>query len=304
MQLRSRFAPSPSGLLHVGNAYSVLLSQQWAEANRAELLLRIEDIDHTRCRPEFIDHIYQDLHWLGLTWPEPVRLQSSFLKDYRSAIDRLREMEVIYPCFCTRKSIQQEMERMALAPHSEDLSELYPGICRDMAPTQQAQRMDSDPFAWRLDIQKALSKIDSPLLWLDSDGNHHSAEIDHDVVIGRKDIAFSYHLSVVVDDAIQGISHVIRGEDLASSTGIHRLLQRLLGLPEPIYMHHKLLKTTAGERLSKRNRATTLASLRDMGVDPQKLRDFLLHLHEPVWPFGEEEKPGVEREILRLLGKR
>ena len=304
MQLRSRFAPSPSGLLHVGNAYSVLLCQQWAEANSAEMLLRIEDIDHTRCRPEFIDNIYQDLTWLGLSWPEPVRLQSSFLKDYSSAIHRLREMEVIYPCFCTRKSIQQEVEKMALAPHPEDASGLYPGICRDMEPAQKTQRMVSEAFAWRLDIQKALSKIDSPLLWLDSDGRNHTAEIDHDVVIGRKDIAFSYHLSVVVDDAIQGISHIIRGEDLESSTAIHRLLQTLLGLPEPTYIHHKLLKTTTGERLSKRNGATTLASLRDMGVNPEKLTAFLLHLHEPIWPFAEQEKPGVAREILRLLGNR
>ncbi|NWF37706.1 tRNA glutamyl-Q(34) synthetase GluQRS [Mariprofundus sp. NF] len=304
MQLRSRFAPSPTGLLHVGNAYSALLCAQWAKANCAELLLRIEDIDHTRCRPHFIDSIYEDLQWLGLSWPEPVRLQSSHLQDYRAAIDQLRRLEVIYPCFCTRRSIQQEIERMAIAPHAEDAANIYPGICRGLCHQEQERRMQTSPFAWRLNAIKAMALIDAPLCWHDDQGISHMADIDHDEVIGRKDISFSYHLSVVVDDAIQGITHIIRGKDLESSTGIHRLLQQLLGLPEPIYIHHPLIHTTSGERLAKRNGATTLASLRGMGVDPEKLRGCLLALPQLIWPFVQQESSTQSSEILRLLGKR
>ncbi|ATX80504.1 glutamyl-Q tRNA(Asp) synthetase [Mariprofundus aestuarium] len=302
MLCRTRFAPSPTGLLHVGNAYSALLCEQWAKQHDAELLLRIEDIDHTRCKPQFIDSMIEDLQWLGLKWPEPVRVQSRHLDDYRAAIHRLRGLGVIYPCFCTRKSIQREMEHIALAPHAEDGSSLYPGICRDLSSGEQARRMERYPFAWRLDIQKALLKTNSPLHWRDDDGGMHSADIDHDVVIGRKDISFSYHLSVVVDDAIQGISHIIRGQDLEPSTGIHRLLQVLLGLPEPTYIHHKLLKTTEGERLAKRNSATTLSSLRQIGLCPEKLGAFLLNLPEPIWPFEQESDSTQDSEILRLLG--
>jgi len=302
MICRTRFAPSPTGLLHVGNAYSALLCEQWAKQNSAELLLRIEDIDHTRCKPQFIDAIIEDLDWLGLKWPQQVRVQSKHLDDYRAAIHHLRELEVIYPCFCTRKSIQREMEHMALAPHAEQGSSLYPGICRDLSSGEQARRMEKYPFAWRLDIQKALTKLSMPLHWREEDGSVHPANIDHDEVIGRKDISFSYHLSVVVDDAIQGITHVIRGQDLQASTGIHRLLQTLLGLPEPIYIHHQLLKTTGGERLAKRNSATALSSLREMGVKPEQLRNYLLNLPEPIWPFAQAGNSNESGEILRLLG--
>jgi len=304
MQLRSRFAPSPTGLLHVGNAYSALLCAHWAVSNGAELLLRIEDIDHGRCRPQFIDSIYEDLQWLGLSWPEPVRLQSSHLEDYCTAIARLRELDLIYPCFCTRKSIQQEIAKMAIAPHAEDAASIYPGICRDLSSVEQTRRMQSTPSAWRLNVQKAMKLIASPLCWHDEQGRKHSADIDHDVVIGRKDISFSYHLSVVVDDAIQGITHIIRGKDLESSTAIHRLLQQLLGLPEPTYIHHPLIYTSAGERLAKRNGATTLASLREIGVDAQKLSAYLLNLPELIWPFEQQTRSTYSSEILRLLGKR
>lgn len=302
MQLRTRFAPSPTGLLHVGNAFSALCCQQWARQNDAELLLRIEDIDHTRCRPKFINSIFEDLSWLGLSWPEPVRQQSRQLDDYRAAIHRLRELGVVYPCFCTRKSIQQEMERMALAPHAEDFAGLYPGICRDLSSGEQAERMERYPFAWRLDIAKALARLNRPLSWQEADGTIHTASLDHDEVIGRKDIAFSYHLAVVVDDAIQEISHIIRGEDLKACTAIHRLLQELLELPEPTYIHHRLLKTTAGERLAKRNSATTVASLRTMGIDPVRLADFLLTESEPIWPFAETDAAIDKATIERLLG--
>ena len=304
MQLRTRFAPSPSGLLHVGNAYSALCCQQWAQANSAELLLRIEDIDHSRCRAPFIDNIYEDLHWLGLNWPDPVRLQSEHLEDYQSAIIRLREMELIYPCFCTRKSIQQEIAQIASAPHAGGYGNHYPGICRNISSEHQRQRMQHEPFAWRLNVGKALNGITEPLFWSDGEGQNHALEIDHDVVIGRKDITFSYHLSVVVDDAIQGISHIIRGEDLRSSTAIHTLLQHLLGVPKPTYIHHPLVQTTAGERLAKRNGATTLASLRQIGVDAERLKDFLLHAPELIWPFEVQNMATQNREMLHLLGKR
>jgi len=295
--LKTRFAPSPTGLLHVGNAFSALSCQRWAAVNHAGLLLRIEDIDFTRCRPEFIEGIYEDLHWLGLSWPEPVRLQSQHFDDYRQAIHRLRELGVIYPCFCTRKSIQQEMAQMGLAPHIEDETTLYPGICRGLHASEQASRMEQDPFAWRLNVGKAMAYIGQPLQWHDEAGNSHRAEIDHDVVIGRKDISFSYHLSVVVDDALQGITHIIRGHDLESCTGIHRLLQNLLELPEPTYHHHRLLQTAGGERLAKRHRSTTLRSLRAMGVNPQKLAQLLIENRDMVWPFAPDDHAGIIRQL-------
>lgn len=302
MRLRTRFAPSPTGLLHVGNAFSALLCQRWAIENDAELLLRIEDIDHTRCQSRLISSMLEDLKWLGLTWPEPVRQQSKHLGDYRDAIHRLDMMGVIYPCFCTRKSIQQEMERMALAPHSDDISGLYPGTCRNLSHSEKSQRMAASPFAWRLDIKKAMAKVALPLQWHEESGPVQTIDISHDEVIGRKDISFSYHLSVVVDDALQGVTHIIRGKDLRPVTGIHRLLQALLGLPEPTYIHHPLLKTVAGERLAKRNSATTITSLRNMGIKPQKLKSFLLSQPLPLWPFTEENGDANEGEILQLLG--
>lgn len=297
MHPRTRFAPSPTGLLHVGNAYSALICQQWAKAHQAELLLRIEDIDFTRCRPEFIANMYEDLSWLGLKWPQPVRIQSEHFDDYRQAIHDLRELSLIYPCFCTRKSIQQEMEKMGLAPHADDPATRYPGICRELSLTEQLLRMEQDPFAWRLDIKKAMAGLEQPLHWHNEKGQSHRVEIDHDVVIGRKDISFSYHLSVVVDDAIQGITHIIRGEDLKASTGIHRLLQKLLDLPEPTYLHHGLLQTPNGERLAKRHSSTTLRSLRAMGVKPEKLAQLLIENGDMVWPFGPDEHDLIIRQL-------
>ena len=272
MQPCTRFAPSPSGLLHVGNAYSALCCAQWARTNQAELLLRIEDIDASRCHSEFTVAILEDLQWLGLNWPEPVRLQSQHLLEYQQAINQLREMDMIYPCFCSRKSIRLEMKRMGVAPHAEDKTALYPGICRGLSLHEQEKRMRYEPFAWRLDIQKAMKSVQEDFCWLDDSGNSHAIDINHDVVIGRKDISFSYHLSVVIDDAAQNISHVIRGEDLQGSTGIHCLLQKLLGLHQPIYIHHSLLCGTNGERLAKRHGATTLRSLHEIGVNPENYR--------------------------------
>jgi len=290
-RLRTRFAPSPTGLLHVGNAYSALHCAQWAERHDAELILRIEDIDHTRCREEYADALLEDLRWLGLRWPKPVLYQSRNLAAYRDAIDRLHAMEAIYPCFCTRKTIQQEIERMGAAPHAGEHSEFYPGTCRSLAPHHRRQRMQEGMFAWRLDMARAMQLAtemnDGPLMWHDGDGLHHAVQLQHDSVIGRKDIGISYHLAVVVDDAAQGVSHIIRGEDLRDSAPLHRLLQVLLGLPDPVYIHHPLLRDMQGERLAKRIHSTTLQSLREAGVDPERLHRFLLHESGDRWPFAD-----------------
>jgi len=275
------------------------MCQSWAEAHGAELLLRIEDIDHTRCRPEYADAILKDLDWLGLHWQSPVRYQSRHLNDYQQAIKRLREMDVIYPCFCTRKQVTQEIARMASAPHAEDAPSEYPGLCRGMHADEQHRRMQQELFAWRLNVAKAIICTGKNLTWREDSGQTHAADISHDMIIGRKDIGFSYHLAVVVDDAVQAVTHIIRGCDLASSTGIHRLLQQLLGLAEPVYIHHPLLHDRNGRRLAKRGQATTLESLRRMGVDAHKLRDFLSGMAMPIWPFAPEEKDA----ILPMLGK-
>ncbi|TLS69018.1 tRNA glutamyl-Q(34) synthetase GluQRS [Mariprofundus erugo] len=294
----TRFAPSPTGLLHVGNGYAALRCKQWAEQHRATMLLRIEDIDHTRCQPHFADAMLEDLQWLGLSWPEPVRKQSEHLADYQHALTRLRQMGVIYPCFCTRKSIQLELLRMGGAPHREDAASHYPGTCRHIPVTEQERRMATESsFAWRLDINRATAMVGEPV-WFDEQGTPQRDTIPHDVVIGRKDIGVSYHLAVVVDDALQGISHVIRGEDLKESTAIHRLLQQLLGYPSPLYIHHPLLKNSAGERLAKRIGSTTLSSLRNMGVCPQRLRHYLLDGCDQLWPFNE----GEDAAIIAMLG--
>jgi len=303
LPLRTRFAPSPTGLLHVGNAYSALQCQAWAEQHHAQLLLRIEDIDFTRCRPEFTDAIIEDLGWLGLQWPEPIRYQSRHADDYQQAISQLRKMGVIYPCFCTRKQIADEISRMASAPHSTDAAIRYPGTCRKLHADEQERRMRHEPFAWRLHANKAMALAGNQLIWREACGLIHSVKIHHDEIIGRRDIHVSYHLAVVVDDALQGISHIIRGHDLAASTGIHRLLQQLLELPEPIYIHHPLLLDRNGERLAKRNQATTLKSLRLMGVNVQKLRDFLDCEKPLAWPFAAMPGKVNEADILRMLGK-
>lgn len=298
MQPRTRFAPSPTGLLHVGNAFSALYCARWAEANDAELLLRIEDIDHTRCRPDFAEAMLKDLGWLGLNWSEPVRRQQEHRHEYREAIEQLAAAGLIYPCFCTRRSIQEEWQRMGSAPHAGDPALSYPGLCRNLDLQTQQRRMQDEPFAWRLNVEKALLSLDAPPAWRDAEGRNRPVSISHDTVIGRKDIDFSYHLAVVVDDAAQDVTHVVRGEDLLESTGIHCLLQSVLDYPRPIYIHHRLLCSTNGERLAKRNQATTLRSLREMGVCPKKLQEFLLASREMIWPFEQESRD----RILDALG--
>ncbi len=284
--LRTRFAPSPTGYLHVGNALSAYYCRQWAKAHDAPLLLRIEDIDSHRCRAEFSTAIIEDLQWLGIAWHGDIRYQSQHLDTYRQALKKLRHMQVIYPCFCTRREIQQEIIHAALAPHDEDGIPPYPGTCRQLAEegekNKRQRNIDANtPFAWRLDVERAL-EITGPLNWREKNWNNKNTQTITvntampDPVIGRKDIGISYHLAVVVDDAAQRISHVIRGEDLRPSTGLHRLLQALLNLPSPVYIHHPLLCDTSGERLAKRNHAPTLRKLRTNGISADTLHRALL----------------------------
>ena len=202
----------------------------------------------------------------------------------------MRHEGLIYPCFCTRRDIQREIENAGLAPHIEDMPEIYPGSCRGLSEQQRQKRMaDNTPFAWRLDVQAAWQRV-GDVSWQDSDACSHAIHPDlNDAVIGRKDIGISYHLAVVIDDAMQDISHVIRGEDLKSSTGLHRLLQALLGLPSPVYIHHPLLCNAASERLAKRNGAPSLRQLRTSGVSPDTLRRLLMRhgvSSPPVWIEG------------------
>jgi glutamyl-Q tRNA(Asp) synthetase len=269
----TRFAPSPTGHLHLGHAHSALVGWHAARAAGGRFLLRIEDIDGTRCRAEFTAAILDDLAWLGLDWDGAVRVQSEHLADYRAALDRLAAQGLLYPCFCTRAAIKAELDRAAAAPHGAD-GPLYPGTCRALAADQRAQRIAAgESFALRLDVAAALA-LTGPLWWEDDGTGRVAAEpASHgDVVLARKDAPTSYHLAVTVDDALQGVSLVTRGVDLFAATHVHRLLQALLRLPVPRYRHHPLLTDAQGRRLAKRDRALTLRALRAAGRSPEDVR--------------------------------
>jgi|GEM_PF-8405 len=265
----TRFAPSPTGRLHMGHAYSAIFAHNQAKENNGSFLLRIEDIDPTRCTPGFEQGIYEDLSWLGLSWETPVRRQSDYISDFKDALAKLQNMELLYPCFCSRKDIQEEIARSGYAPHitvegPEGI--LYPGTCSHLTPEQQRKNMETgQPYAFRLNMERALSMVKAPLTWFDHGKGWQTAtpEILGDVVLARKDIATSYHLSVTVDDHLQGVTLVTRGEDLFYATHIHRLLQHLLGLNVPQYHHHGLLLDNEGKRFAKRNNGVTLQYLRE-----------------------------------------
>jgi glutamyl-Q tRNA(Asp) synthetase len=267
----TRFAPSPTGLLHIGHAYSALFAARAAEGGR--FLLRIEDIDLGRCRTEFEQAIFEDLSWLGLEWERPVRRQSDQFDVYRAALRKLDQMELIYPCFCTRKDIQREVEHAGQAPHGPD-GILYPGTCRALSTPERRDLVAAgEPHALRLDMAAAIATT-GPLTF--EDRERGLIEVDGmscgDVVLARKDVPTSYHLAVTVDDAIQDITLVTRGEDLLHATHIHRILQALLGLPEPAYWHHALLTGDDGRRFAKRDRSLTVQALREAGKSAAEVR--------------------------------
>ncbi|MEO5867624.1 MAG: tRNA glutamyl-Q(34) synthetase GluQRS, partial [Sphingomonas sp.] len=257
----TRFAPSPTGLLHLGHAISAICSHDRARDAGGRFLLRIEDIDAARSRTRFVAAIEADLAWLGLAWDGPVVRQSDRLARYGEALDRLKEQDLVYPCFCTRAEIAASLS----APHGE-AGPVYPGTCRHLGVAERAERIAGEQHAWRLDMARAAAWA-GPLTWIDEIGGEIVADPSShgDVVLARKDAPASYHLAVTVDDAFQGVTHVVRGEDLREATDIHRLLQHLLGLPTPVYRHHPLLLGADGQRLAKREGAPMLAALRAKG---------------------------------------
>ncbi|MEE9210454.1 MAG: tRNA glutamyl-Q(34) synthetase GluQRS [Kiloniellales bacterium] len=269
----TRFAPSPTGYLHLGHAHSALHGWRAARAGGGRFLLRIEDIDPGRCRPEFEAAITEDLRWLGLDWEAPPRRQSEHMADYQGALERLDAAGLLYPCFCTRKSIRAEIERAGQAPHGPD-GPLYPGTCRGLGADERRARIAGGRnYALRLDVAEAAARA-GPLTWSDLGRGRIAADPLSlgDVVLARKDVATSYHLAVTLDDALQGVTLVIRGQDLFHASHMHRLLQALLELPVPQWQHHDLIADAAGERLAKRSDAFSIRALREAGKRPAEVR--------------------------------
>lgn len=270
----TRFAPSPTGRLHLGHAYSALLAHDAARAVAGRFLLRIEDIDQTRCRPEHVDGIYEDLHWLGLNWDGEVMFQSNRAGAYAKALQTIADQGLAYKCWCTRAEVAANID----APQDGAMP-LYPGTCRG-----RQDPGDGRPFSWRLDVAEAMRRV-GPLCWTDAAAGPIVAqsEVLGDVVIARKDAPAAYHLAVVVDDSWQNVTHIVRGLDLFDSTHIHRLLQHVLDLEPPEYLHHRLVLDAGGSRLAKRKNSPTIASLRSAGVDPVGL---IAGLRAGVLPDG------------------
>jgi glutamyl-Q tRNA(Asp) synthetase len=269
----TRFAPSPSGLLHLGHAHSAIFGWRAARASGARFLLRIEDVDKARCRPEYEAAILEDLAWLGLDWEQPTRRQSEHMADYARGLDRLDRLGLLYPCFCTRKEIRAEIARAARAPHGPE-GPIYPGTCRSLSEDERRERMAAGAaYALRLDMTAAADRA-GPLSWIDRAAGEIAAEPQSlgDVVLARKEIATSYHLSVTLDDALQGVTLVTRGADLFHASHVHRLLQALLGLPVPEWHHHALIPGPDGERLAKRADALSIRALREAGKSPAEVR--------------------------------
>ena len=263
----TRFAPSPTGLLHRGHAFSAVTAWRMARERGGRFILRMEDIDTTRCRPEFEAAILEDLAWLGLDWDGPVWRQSQRTPVYRAALDRLVEIGVAYPCFCSRSDIAAAVA----APHGPE-GPVYPGTCRHLSPDERARRRATETSAWRLDVAAALA-ITGPLTWHDRHAGLQQADplAGGDIVVARRDVGTAYALAVVVDDAAQGVTDVVRGVDLFEATHVQRLLQALLGLPTPRYHHHPLILGADGKRLAKRDAGETLRALRENGMQPAEV---------------------------------
>jgi glutamyl-Q tRNA(Asp) synthetase len=275
MSIITRFAPSPTGHLHLGHAFSALFAWRRAREAGGRFLLRLEDIDPGRCRPEFAAAIQEDLVWLGLDWDGEVRVQSQHLTEYRAVLDDLAGRGLLYPCFCTRADIQREMEQSAAAPHTPDGTPLYPGICRNLSRDEREDRIAAgERHALRLDMRRALASV-RQALWFEEAGEGTvpcRPEQFGDVVLARKDAPASYHLCVTHDDAVQGVTLVTRGADLKPATHLHRLLQALMGWPAPVYAHHPLLTDALGRRLAKRDHAATVRELRAQGTSAAEMR--------------------------------
>lgn len=266
----TRFAPSPTGHLHLGHAYSALIAWRAARAAGGKFLLRIEDIDRVRCKPEFTEAILEDLAWLGIDWDGAVRKQSEHFADYEAALDKLDVLGVIYPCFCSRGDIA----RAGAAPQGEEGPTVYPGTCRNLPVEARLRRIAAgESFGLRLDVARALAHR-APLEWEEDGCGIVPVDRERldDVVLARKDIPTSYHLAVTVDDALQGVTLVTRGADLFMATHVHRVLQALLDLPTPLYRHHRLLTDASGKRFAKRDKSLTLRALRESGKTPEQVR--------------------------------
>lgn len=271
-----RFAPSPNGRLHLGHVYSALLNEKMAHERGGRFLLRIEDIDRPRCTPELTASMLADLSWLGLAWEEPVLRQSEHLADYHQAQQRLKDRGLLYPCFCSRQDIARAIDdNVSRDPEGQPL---YPGTCRHMTKAERDTRHTrGDTCAWRIDMKRALASLDGPLFFIEESSGAAVSQIARpetwgDVVLVRKDIGTSYHIAVIVDDARQAITHVVRGRDLFHATAIHRLLQHLLGLPVPVYFHHRLIDDGEGRKLSKSLGSRSLQDLREDGASPAEVR--------------------------------
>ena len=275
----TRFAPSPTGLLHLGHAYAAQLAWRAARDAGGRFLLRVEDIDQARCRKEFVAAIEEDLTWLGLAWDGGVRRQSEHFADYRSGLDRLDAAGLLYPCFCTRAAIKAEMANALDAPQGPE-GPLYPGTCRVLSLTERGRRIAAgENFALRLDVVEAIARS-GPLFWEDEERGRIAADPAAlgDAVLARKDTPASYHLAVTIDDALQGVTLVTRGIDLFAATHLHRLLQALLDLPVPRWRHHVMLTDASGRRYAKRDRSLTLRALREGGQSP----DAVLRLADQI----------------------
>jgi glutamyl-Q tRNA(Asp) synthetase len=273
--LTSRFAPSPTGQLHLGHAYSAALAHNAARSAGGRFLLRIEDLDQTRSRREFVSGIEEDLRWLGLDWDGEPLVQSRRSAIYQQVLESLQREGLVYPCFCTRSDIAAALN----APHGPTAR--YPGTCRGLA--DDPERRAATPHSWRLDAAKAIDRVGLPT-WTEFDGERFAASSDDidDEILARKDAPASYHLACVVDDADSGVTLVVRAADLRSSTSVQRLLQMLLGLPEPVYLHHPLVVHEDGRRLAKRDKAPTLAAMRESGVDGRELSHSLVTRRLPA----------------------
>ncbi len=274
-----RFAPSPNGQLHLGHALSALLNRDLARAAGGRFLVRIEDIDPGRSKRGFEAQIFDDLAWLGIDWEKPVRRQSEHLHEHRLALDFLNRRGVLYPCFCTRGDIRAAS---SAGPKDPDGAPIYPGTCRHLTAAERAQRISrNEPYVLRLDMARALSFLRTPLVWTESGDGETEQEVEADpgawgdVVLARRDVATSYHLAVTVDDAAQGVTHVVRGKDLYHATSVHRLLQEMLDLRAPVYRHHRIILGKDGKKLSKSDGAESLRVMRGTGMAPADIRRLL-----------------------------